>query len=142
MDFMDFDEGYVFVIDTNRYAGNFERQVCAFMTGILGASGVGEKEAEKFFEDLGLTSEENQMLNNPFADLVVQIPRDSECCYSPCSIWGNEINSVAIFFCERPPDELVVMMKDRARQFCRGKRITIHSFRLIRKQSTYAEEIV
>jgi len=138
----DLDDGYVFVIDTSHYAGNFEREMCAFMTGILGASGVGEEEAVRFFEDLGLTSREDQILNNPFADLVIQIPRDSECCHSPCSVWGNEINSVAIFFDERPPDELLAMMRERARQFCEGKRIAIHSFRLIRKQSTYTEENV
>lgn len=140
MDWMDFDDGYVLVVDTNRHAGNFEREMCAFITGILGASEAGEEEAAKFFEDLGLNSKEDQMFNNPFADLVVQIPRDSECCHSPCSIWGNEINSVAIFFCERPSDELIAMMKERARQFCKSRRIAIHGFRLIRKQSTYVEE--
>ncbi|MBI1888637.1 MAG: hypothetical protein HYS15_01755 [Candidatus Spechtbacteria bacterium] len=139
---MDFDDGYIFVVDTNRYAGNFEREMCAFMTGILGASGVGAGEAAKFFEDLGLTSKEDQTLNNPFADLVVQIPRDSECCYSPCCVWSNEIHSIAIFFRERPPGELLAIMKERARQFCKGNRIVIHGFRLLKKQSMYVEEIM
>jgi len=45
-----------FVIDTNMYAGNFEREMCAYMTGQLGECGVGEEEAaafeEEFDEDL------------------------------------------------------------------------------------------
>ena len=33
-----------FVVDTDTYAGNFEREMCAFMTGITGACGVGKEE--------------------------------------------------------------------------------------------------
>jgi hypothetical protein len=35
-------EGYVFIIDTEQYAGNFEREMCAYCTGILGDCEVGE----------------------------------------------------------------------------------------------------
>lgn len=31
-----------FVIDTDKYAGNFERQLCAWVTGIAGECGVGD----------------------------------------------------------------------------------------------------
>lgn len=137
---MDMDDGYIFIVDTNKYAGNFTRELCAFTTGIVGASGTGKKEAERFFQEIGLISEEDRLLKNPFIDIVVEIPRDSQCCCTPCSIWGNEINSVAIFLCERPPDELIITMKARARTFCNEQKIRIKNFRLIRKQSVYTEE--
>lgn len=40
-----------FIIDTNRYAGNFEREMCAFMTGMIGDCEVGYEYAERFLED-------------------------------------------------------------------------------------------
>lgn len=39
-----------FIVDTNEYSGNFEREMCAFMTGHIGDCGVGEKEAEEYKE--------------------------------------------------------------------------------------------
>jgi len=41
-------EGFIFVIDTDTYAGNFERPMCAYMTGRVGECGVGEEFAEMF----------------------------------------------------------------------------------------------
>jgi len=41
-------EKHSFIIDTNEYAGNFEREMCAYCTGQIGDCGVGEEEAEKF----------------------------------------------------------------------------------------------
>lgn len=37
---------YLFVIDTDRYAGNFERERCAYVTGQIGDCGVGKENAE------------------------------------------------------------------------------------------------
>jgi hypothetical protein len=42
---------YGIIIDTNQYAGNFERQMCAYITGVLGDCGVGhehEREVAEF----------------------------------------------------------------------------------------------
>jgi hypothetical protein len=38
----------LFVIDTNSYAGNFERELTAYCTGIVGELGNGEEEAANF----------------------------------------------------------------------------------------------
>jgi hypothetical protein len=35
-------EAYLFVIDTDSYSGNFEREMCAYITGQLGECGVGD----------------------------------------------------------------------------------------------------
>jgi len=36
---------YLFVIDTEEYSGNFEREMCAFITGHIGECGVGQDKA-------------------------------------------------------------------------------------------------
>lgn len=35
------DDTYVFLVDTNQYAGSFEREMCAYITGRWGECGVG-----------------------------------------------------------------------------------------------------
>lgn len=70
---------FVLVIDTDSYAGNFEREMVAFMTGIVGDCGQGKEEAaafEKEFPDLD------------FEDLVAQEP-DEHGCWRPASIWNS-----------------------------------------------------
>jgi hypothetical protein len=42
---------YILLVHTNSYAGNFEREMCGFMTGIVGECEVGDGEAEKFREE-------------------------------------------------------------------------------------------
>jgi len=34
---------YYFIIDTDKYSGNFERQMCAYITGQVGSCGVGKE---------------------------------------------------------------------------------------------------
>lgn len=71
-----------FVIDTDSYAGNFERQLCAYATGQIGECGVGQKEAEIF-----------KVEEDPdfFEDIVVPgEPGDSEYpCWRPIKLYGN-----------------------------------------------------
>lgn len=43
--------GWVFVIDTDKYAGNFERAMTAFCTGRTGECDVGREQAVLFHED-------------------------------------------------------------------------------------------
>lgn len=39
---------YIFIVDTNEYAGNFERELTAHCTGQVGECGVGNETAEAF----------------------------------------------------------------------------------------------
>lgn len=41
---------YSFIIDTNSYAGNFEREMCAYLTGQVGDCGVGDEHIESLKE--------------------------------------------------------------------------------------------
>lgn len=44
---------YKFIIDTDSYAGNFERDMCAFLTGRVGECEVGHEFAERFSSEVG-----------------------------------------------------------------------------------------
>lgn len=63
-----------FVIDTDSYAGNFERELCAHITGHIGECEVGQD----FVED-GIA----ELFNN-----IVEVP-DEHDCRRPCSIYPN-----------------------------------------------------
>lgn len=72
---------FTLIIDTNQYAGNFERQMCAFLTGHTGECGVGRDMAQIYKEDTGdakLTKFRN----------VISVP-DEHGCSRPVSIHTN-----------------------------------------------------
>ena len=99
-------EGYAFVIDTDSYAGNFEREMCAYLTGIIGDCEVGDN----FVEELPIN----------FEDTIKQVSDDMG-TYRPCSIWiepiTGEYNSVAIFFHKEPVYKDVEFLKNRIKLF-------------------------
>lgn len=69
---------FIFVIDTDKYAGNFERQMTGYMTGLVGECSVGSEEAEEF-EAAGFRADH-------FEQLLTQVA-DEHGCYRPCAIW-------------------------------------------------------
>lgn len=75
---------YIFCIDTEAYAGNFERSMCAFLTGMVGECEVGQGEAKTFVKE-GY---------EPLVGLVTKEP-DEHGCYRPVAIqatpgWFND----------------------------------------------------
>lgn len=64
------NSSFTFIIDTENYAGNFERKMCAFCTGQIGECEVGENEADRFNEEVE---------GNPFEDKVYSRPDDNGC---------------------------------------------------------------
>jgi hypothetical protein len=74
---------WIFVIDTADYAGNFEREMCAFITGQVGECGVGEDAAEEARADLP------KKVLNWFDQNVIERP-DDHGCHRPCSIWPTQ----------------------------------------------------
>ncbi len=103
-----------FVVDTNLYAGNFEREMCAYMTGCVGECEVGDKYAALFFEDMKLDAEEQDLSENEVF-LCQQIP-DDHGCHRPVSIYGN-CNSLVIYFENKPTEEQIKILKERAYKF-------------------------
>ncbi len=169
------DISFAFIIDTESYAGNFEREMCAYCTGEIGECGVGDNMASLFQKEMELGDEDE----GPFAKKILQ-RADEYGCGRPVSIWptkgwfnngmgghfrdgqepealehrnqeyrnygdkkpystneeANEkhrrdwyekqpqplgkfpaYNSVAIFFSERPTDEEVRLIIERAKKF-------------------------
>lgn len=80
------EESWVFAIHTEQYAGNFERDMCADATGMVGECDVGSSAmyyADEFpdiFDDI--EAEEA----NPFTK-AVESRMDDHGCSRPCSIW-------------------------------------------------------
>lgn len=123
-------KGYAFVIDTDSYAGNFEREMTAYLTGIVGECEVGEE----LVEELPINF-----------DNVMQVEDDG--CYRPTSIWDSPkggYDSVAIFFEKRPTTEQIEFMKERLKTFnqATNDNIEILGFRLIEFISSTKEEAI
>lgn len=72
---------YLFVVDTNKYAGSFVRQLCGYVTGVYGDCKVGRKESEEYLKEQN--KEESE-----FIELLVQKP-DEYGCYRPCEIFST-----------------------------------------------------
>lgn len=148
---------YLLVIDTNRYAGNFEREMCAYITGQIGDCAVGKKQAER-------AKQEIPQIISTLEDLIEQVP-DDHGCRRPVSIfpnprYGNDGHgkhavltaenkdkfswpayySVAIYFHTLPQTEVLKILEERALKFAQQEEhITIEGFRLLEKHTVYKE---
>lgn len=71
---------YAFLIDTDTYAGSFEREMTAFCTGMVGECGVGQAEAISF------KAEHGEEWGDKF-DHAVSFQSDDRGCSRPTSIW-------------------------------------------------------
>jgi hypothetical protein len=128
---------FAFVIDTDSYAGNFEREMCAFMTGMYGECGVGMAIANEVREQISPTVLEW------FDEHVVDVG-DDHGCHRPVSIWpapnGDGYNSVAIFMNESPPENVLTVLMERARAYKGNKPYKTHykitGFRVIMMRMT------
>jgi hypothetical protein len=83
-----------FIIDTNKYAGNFEREMCAYLTGVIGECGVG-----------------NDLMNiNTKINGVIQQPDDNN-FFRPCSIYPtpNYYNNGLGFQYQEGEEELALL---------------------------------
>jgi hypothetical protein len=114
---VDHPQNKAIVFDTDAYAGNFEREMCAFITGRYGDCGVGSDIAEVVLPEL-------RHFYDWYKDKVTQEP-DEHGCWRPASIWPSpalsgtvpQYNSVAIFVEEFPPEDVLVEMAARAQAF-------------------------
>lgn len=101
------------VIRTNKYAGNFERQLCAHCTGTTGECGVGGD----------YVTDENKNLfdfeDEDGADIIIHVSDDRGCA-RPCSIWaleGESYTSVIIYFENKPSQKAINIIKERCDTF-------------------------
>jgi hypothetical protein len=76
---------WIFIIDTDSYAGNFERDMCAYITGVVGDCGVGEEFAKMYEEEMNVDED----LENVFVDYLEFRPDDHGCA-RPCDLWPTK----------------------------------------------------
>lgn len=103
---MNIKKGFVFIVDTNEYSGNFERELTAYVTGVVGECEVGDE-----YIDDKIT---------PIFQESIQQCSDDNGCYRPCEAINSpdgRCNSVGIFFHTEPTPEQISIMKDRSYDF-------------------------
>lgn len=103
------DSCWGLVIKTDSYAGNFERELCAWLTGTIGECGVGKELIEPDIEAM-------------FEEIICQIP-DDHGCYRPVSIRFDDTNNLVIFFEASPSEQQMDVILERS------KRIPMRTFR-------------
>lgn len=115
---------WLFIVDTDEYAGNCERPMVAWMTGAVGDCEVGHVEAERARAD-GVNLDESLIWLT-----------DDHGCARPATIWptpgwsndGHGVHkkgpgkfpayqSVACAFRDRPDDATVAMLAERAASY-------------------------
>lgn len=100
---------YVIIVRTDSYAGNFERELCAHLTGIVGDCEVGDDYVDENIESI-------------FEDVVKSVPDDNG-TRRPVSLGGcaktREFtsNDVVIWFDSIPTHEQQALIKERAETF-------------------------
>lgn len=146
---------YKFIVKTDKYTGNFERQLCAYITGQIGECEVGDKQAKDFKDEYG------EEICSMFEE-IIQNKADEHGCYRPCNIRqthpeadnyvhetyeynGNTYNSVChndmeIYFYNKPTQEMIDIMKKRAYEYGKMKNIKIYGFELQKEIVTYEYE--
>lgn len=72
----------VLVIDTEQYSGNFEREMCAYITGQFGDCGVGREFAEQY-------SSEIKHLSWWEDHICAEEDDEGYGCYRPAAIWAT-----------------------------------------------------
>lgn len=72
---------YIFAIDTNEYAGNFEREMTAYITGQVGECGVGQGLVPLYVKETGDTD------CTAYDEFIEFRPDDRNGCRRPCTIY-------------------------------------------------------
>lgn len=106
---------YHFIIETSDYAGNFERQLCAYLTGRVGECTVGEELARVAKRELPTEA------CNWFEDHAFMEP-DDHGVFRPVAISQNSLgnfDNVTLFFDEPPPDHVREVLEERLRKINR-----------------------
>lgn len=92
------------LIKTDSYTGNFEREMCAHMTGAIGECGVGWE-----FVDTNIQVKFEEIIKNV---------TDASGCARPVEVSDQDSSNFWIFFHENPSSDLLELMDQRAKTFC------------------------
>ena len=125
-------KNYSIVIKTNQYAGNFERELCAHLTGIVGECEVGSE-----YIDESITEIFEQSIDTPADDNGTRRPvglgSQNE---------GASGQDVVIYFDSEPTKEQVQIIKERLLTFKPAdwvKDLKFEGIELIEYQRTFIQ---
>lgn len=107
------------VVDTDSYTGNFERELCAYVTGQYGECEVGKNYAEIFSKDI----EHIEWWNKNIVKRS-EPPPEIE-CERPVEIYLDKegsYNSLAIYVKVKPSEKVLVELIKRVKYFCANKK--------------------
>lgn len=129
---------YIFVVDTNSYAGNFNREMCAYMTGMWDNETHGGEQAEIFESEVGFDAF-SELVNPQVDEYGLLSPQRLE--QTPPS---NKYNSVGIFLNDVPSQPEIELLKSRAKKFAKEgmifdrpvKNLRVKGFRLLTEEIT------
>lgn len=107
-----------FVVDTKDYAGNFERELCAYVCGLADEFA---HHVEEYFDSFN-----KECPDDPFEDLIdfrINDPGDDGIMIAPMDIVetpdsNGVCNSVRIFLTQEPTEEQFNLLVERAQKFC------------------------
>jgi len=140
---------YLFIIDTDKYAGNFEREMCAFATGHVGDCDVGSEQREVFEQETEEQDVDEDILGD-LEEFIIHEPDEHGCC-RPVTITFSpdrkEVNGVGIFFSYRPRREVMEFIVERAKRYASeghgrfesAKGMTVTGSRLLKIKTTVEE---
>jgi hypothetical protein len=97
---------YAILIKTDSYAGNFEREMCAHVTGHIGECGVGDEYVD-------------ESIAEKFEDYITQ-ESDETGCYRPAALGydlGGSSDDVVIWFNQKPTQEHIDIIKERLKTY-------------------------
>jgi hypothetical protein len=107
------------VVDTDSYAGNFERELCAYVTGQIGECGVGEDVAKCFSEHIAHLEWWDKHI------VQRSKPRPDPSCKRPVTIYQDaktgKYTSVAIYVKKMPPDNVMIEFAERVSEYCNNQ---------------------
>jgi len=136
-------EEYTLIIDTNACAQPFAKELCAYCTGLVDESNVGQQHGDVFYMEMGIedTEEASAWMQNPFSK-IAGTKMDDAGCEAHCGVWVNpkygsndedEVvllsdqnfndypyvapTSVGIYFSRGPSDEQINSIRERAAAF-------------------------
>lgn len=118
------------LIETNKYAGNFEREMCAHLTGQVGECKVGAKFVDETVSD--------------FFEDIIGNEADDRGCYRPVTLGSNidvGTNQGVVIFFEKEPSQLHLdMIKERLQTFTYTEGLEIKNVELIEFNRTISRK--
>lgn len=114
-------EEYSLLVCTDSYVGNFEREMCAFMTGSIGDCGVGEEYSDLFHTFI--CNKIGRKWGGNGDDLMMGLTDwradsdDSAPCARPVGIYTNDPKTVEIYLERVPNEQELEILKERAYAF-------------------------